>query len=90
MHVGANIGQTMLEVYAWKNDIKYCGFEPIPTAFDLLKSLATINTLPAELYPCALSSDSHPIKLFKFSETDTCATITPEIRPIYEDMSGEW
>lgn len=90
MDIGANIGQTMLEVYAWKKDIKYYGFEPSSTAFELLKELVRVNTLPAELFPCACSSDSRPIKLFSFSETDVCATMTPEFRPIYENMNGEW
>lgn len=89
--IGANFGQTMLEIFAWKNSIRYYGFEPNLTAFGILRKLAVENRLPAELYPWACASTSSPTKLFLSSPVDQSASITPEIRPdTYEGLMGEW
>jgi FkbM family methyltransferase len=89
--VGANYGQTLAEVYAFNSSIKYFGFEPNPEAFRLLKKIARLNRIDAQLYPWACTSEAKPIELFTSSEIDSGATIFPEIRPdTYENTQGEW
>jgi len=41
--VGANYGQTLIEVYAHNRDVKYFGFEPNPEAIRFLRKLLMLT-----------------------------------------------
>jgi FkbM family methyltransferase len=89
--IGANFGQTMLEVSAWKPCINYFGFEPNPITFSILQKVARENRLSVELFPWACSSESRPVKLFAVSAVDAGASIMPETRPgLYNGVKGKW
>jgi len=89
--IGANFGQTLAEIFAYNQNIKYFGFEPNPEAFRLLKKIAELNSIEAQLYPWACTSEAKPIELYASSELDSGATILPEIRPdFYEHTRGTW
>jgi FkbM family methyltransferase len=79
--VGANLGQTMLEVFSSNNNIEYFGFEPNPQAFSCLQELAATIKVNANLFPWACSTDSSPASFYSSSIEDCSATLLPEIRP---------
>ena len=89
--VGANTGQTMLDVFSVIKHLDYHGFEPNPLAFVHLEKLANANNLSVSLYPFACTNFAKPIKLFASSELDSSATIHSEIRPdTYQGQLGRW
>lgn len=89
--VGANVGQTMLEVFMDNRQVQYFGFEPNPLAFQMLHRIARVNKIKASLFPWACSSTARPTRIFKECERDSAATILPEIRPdTYENTPAEW
>ena len=91
LDVGANIGQTMLEVHAHNRNTAYYGFEPSNECCNALDSLAKNNNISAQIFPWACSNNSRPIKLFTHSALDQSATIVPEIRhDSHVDISGKW
>ena len=79
--VGANLGQTMLEVFLSDNNIDYFGFEPNPQAFSCLQELALSIGINANLFPWACGVDCRPASFYSSSIEDCSATLLPEIRP---------
>ena len=79
--VGANLGQTMLEVFLNNQQIEYFGFEPNPQAFACLQELALSNQINANLFPWACGINCHPATFYSSSIEDCSATLAPEIRP---------
>lgn len=91
LDVGANVGQTLVEAFAFDKSIKYFGFEPNPTAFRYLKALAEANALPATIFPWACASASAPLRLYTLGGADTSATTRPETRgDMYTEGHGQW
>lgn len=91
LDVGANIGQTMIEAFAFDRSIQYFGFEPNPAAFRYLNAVAAANALDATLFPWACSDAARPLKLYTFGALDTAATTRPEIRSnLYNEGNGHW
>ncbi len=89
--IGANCGQTMLEVCSWNREIIYYGFEPNPEAFGLLQKVSACNKFNSTLFPWACGDASKPLKIYRTSELDAGATVVPEIRPdTYASVSGFW
>lgn len=90
--IGANYGQTMLEVFSLFPQIQYIGFEPNPMAYDLLDRTASLNSLKVSIFPVACSNESKPKKIYMTeSSVNTAATIVPEIRPdTYQNNQGSW
>jgi FkbM family methyltransferase len=90
--VGANYGQTLVEVFSLIPNIDYYGFEPNSTAYYLLEKLAQLNSLKVTLFPCACSDSNEMLKIY-LTDSPVCsgATIVPEIRPdTYEGVEGSW
>jgi len=79
--VGANVGQTMLEVFSGNPRIEYYGFEPNPHAFVCLHDLATSIQIKSNLFPWACGIYSEPVNFYSSSIEDCSATMLPEIRP---------
>ncbi len=79
--VGANMGQSLLEVRLFSDDVRYIGFEPNPLAFSILEKLNAANNFEGQLFACALSDQNMKASLFKTCPTDGAATIIPQIRP---------
>lgn len=79
--VGANIGQTMMEIAYSFPDFDYYGFEPNVEAFCCAKSLAEVNRLRVNLFPWACSSAAVPQQFFAESKIDSSATTIASIRP---------
>jgi FkbM family methyltransferase len=82
--IGANIGQTLLEVYATHPDARYVGFEPIPPCAAYLAKVIQANEWEtATILASALSTDDGVIALYRHSGsiTDVCATVLENLRP---------
>ena len=79
--VGANLGQTMLEVFSDNQEVEYFGFEPNPQAFSCLQELASAIPINAHLFPWACGVKSSPASFYSSSIEDCSATLLPEIRP---------
>lgn len=91
LDVGANIGQTMVEAFAFDRSIRYFGFEPNPAAFRYLNAVAAANGFDATLFPWACSDAPRPLKLYTVGSLDTAATTRPEIRSnLYNEGEGYW
>jgi len=79
--VGANVGQTMLEIFSSNQKVEYFGFEPNPQAFTCLQELAASIQINANLFPWACGVNSQPASFYSSSTEDCSATLLPEIRP---------
>jgi len=89
--VGANWGQTMLEMYALNPEIRYFGFEPNAEPFAYLQDLAKANRIHASLFPWACADQAKPLQLYRTNALDSSATTQPSIRPdTYEQADGDW
>jgi len=92
LDVGANTGQTLLELFGTGVPIKrYYGFEPNPAAFSIVKRLVSLNPAFAcvDLLSWACSDVDAPVRFYAIAETDTGATFNPSIRPNwYSNMAG--
>lgn len=85
--VGANVGQTLMELRSFSDHTRYIGFEPNPVAYSILEELNKTNNFQGQLLSYALSDRNTTTALFKTCPTDGAATITPEFRP--SRYSGE-
>lgn len=89
--VGANVGQTLLEVGSSNPDLEYFGFEPNPHAFTCLQELVEQLGVKAHLYPWACGDSSVPAHLYSSSAADDSATLIPNIRPdTYANRLPSW
>ena len=87
--VGANAGQTLVEVYGNNLTTNYIGFEPNPKAFELLSEVIRLNKLNAEIFPFACNEKSTIVRLFSNLEIDAGATIFSNIRQEkYKNQKG--
>jgi FkbM family methyltransferase len=69
--VGANTGQTARTFLEYFPNSKIHSFEPTPSAYKVLASLAAINAARLQAYPYALSSTTGEVKLYLHSESVT-------------------
>ncbi len=82
--IGANIGQTLLEIFATHPDATYVGFEPIPQCVTYLATMIQANKWEtATILASALGADEGIIALYRHSGsiTDSCATVHEDLRP---------
>jgi FkbM family methyltransferase len=82
--VGANIGQTLLEIFATHPDARYVGFEPILPCVSYLASVIQANEWEtATILASALAAEEGVIALYRHSGsiTDSCATVYEDLRP---------
>jgi FkbM family methyltransferase len=82
--VGANIGQTLLDLLASYPMARYVGFEPNVSCVHYLKELVRSNSFDScQIVPAGLSDATGCMRLFrhKGNPDDTCATIMPALRP---------
>ena len=89
--VGANYGQTLMEIFINNPRVKYYGFEPNIEAFNILKSINKSININSVIFPWACSHQNQPLKIFKKSDLDSSATLISEIRPdTYQTLKGEF
>jgi FkbM family methyltransferase len=82
--VGANIGQTLLDLLSSHPLTRYVGFEPNVSCVYYLKELVLSNSFGScQVIPAGLSDASGCLQLFrhKGNPDDTCATIIRDLRP---------
>jgi FkbM family methyltransferase len=82
--VGANLGQTLLDLYSISPKIAYIGFEPNIACAAYLKKLIQINVLRNyRVIPVALSDQNicRPLYLRRGKLTDPCGSVIPDLRP---------
>lgn len=82
--VGANVGQTLLDLYLVNPEAHYLGFEPNVACVDYLNELIRINSLPNyRIVPVGLAEESNCRLLFRHQEalTDSCGSIISDLRP---------
>jgi FkbM family methyltransferase len=82
--IGANIGQTLLEIFATHPDARYIGFEPILACAAYLTRVIQANEWEtATILASALAADEGVTALYRHSGsiTDPCATIFEDLRP---------
>jgi FkbM family methyltransferase len=90
--VGANIGQTLLEIFATHPNATYLGFEPIPVCAAYVAAMIEANEWKkATILTSALAADEGVLALYRHSGyiTDTCATVLEDFRP-GRDFSKSW
>ena len=81
LDIGANIGQTLLNVKTINSEWEYIGFEPNSSCHHYLKQLIRINKFSnTEIYPVAASNSLNIIKLYSLSKVDSSATIIENFR----------
>ena len=82
LDIGANIGQTVIQVNAAAPYWKYKGFEPNKNCVFYLNTLIKANDLmQSKIYPYAVSDTTGKINLFLNSNVDTTATTIDSFRP---------
>jgi FkbM family methyltransferase len=83
--VGANVGQTLLDILSSHPTVQYIGFEPNPSCVFYLRTLIKLNELNnCQLIPVALSDETKcvPFYLSKDADaSDSSATIIRDLRP---------
>ena len=82
--VGANTGQTLLEIFTIHPDASYVGFEPIPSCAAYVSSLIQANNWEtAMVLASALGGDAGVVPLYRHSGsiTDSSATVLRDLRP---------
>ena len=83
--VGANVGQTVLDVLSSHPTVQYIGFEPNPACVFYLRTLIKLNEFNnCQLIPVGLSDETKcvPFYLSKDADSsDTRATVLRDLRP---------
>ncbi len=83
--IGANIGQTLINLKSVKEDMAYLGFEPNPSCVHYLISLIKLNKFQqTEIIPAAIGADTGIKSLFTYneSETDSSASLINQFRSV--------
>lgn len=84
LDVGANVGQTLLDLRATHASFRYVGFEPNPACVLYLKELIRVNSFTnCIVVPAGLSTETTCVKLYHSAEYDDdgAATISSGVRP---------
>ena len=85
--VGANVGQTLLDVYATNPSSRYLGFEPnIANAFYLGEMIRANSLSNFNIVPVGLADENRCLSLYlgKGTTEDLSATVRIELRPTRE------
>ena len=65
LDIGANIGQTLLQLHSINSEIKYIGFEPNTDCVSYIKKLLKLNKIrDYSILPCGVSSINGPLNLY--------------------------
>ena len=90
LDIGANIGQTLIQVQSVAPQWKYYGFEPNDSCVSYLNTFIKANHLTqAIIYPYAVSNTTGKINLYLNSDADTTATTIDAFRPnVYDDSKA--
>lgn len=82
--IGANIGQTLLQLRAIDSERQYIGFEPNPSCASYLLELVRLNSLSfTDVVPAACGVKYGIEKLFCYQDSlfDSSASMVPDFRP---------
>jgi FkbM family methyltransferase len=82
--VGANVGQTLIDLYMFDSRVPYLGFEPNPECINRLRSIVRLNRLRNhQVVPVALAAASGCRTFFRHPDydVDTCGSIVEDLRP---------
>jgi FkbM family methyltransferase len=82
--VGANIGQTLLDLQLVHPSVPYLGFEPNLVCAAYLRELIAVNQFKnCAILPLGLASEAKVSALFlqPGDDTDSCATLVSDLRP---------
>jgi len=82
--VGANVGQTLLDLYLTRPRTRYIGFEPNVACVGYLKELIQVNSFQnCQIIPVGLAEESmcRPLFRHKYAPTDPCGSIISSLRP---------
>jgi FkbM family methyltransferase len=83
--VGANVGQTLLDIFSSHPTVQYIGFEPNPACVFYLRTLIKLNEFNnCQLIPVGLTDETKcvPFYLSKDADaSDTRATVLRDLRP---------
>jgi len=82
--VGANIGQTLLDLRTVHAEVQYMGFEPNSTCIVYLKRLILANGFSnCLIVPVGLADENRILSFYRLKDapTDSCGTILSELRP---------
>jgi len=82
--VGANVGQTLLDLHLTQPKTSYLGFEPNVVCVNYLNELIQKNSIQNyKIVPVGLAAESKCMQFFrhKDSPTDTCGSIISDLRP---------
>lgn len=82
--VGANVGQTLLDLYLTHPETRYVGFEPRVACISYLRELIRVNSIENyQIIPVGLAEESECRQLFSFKywPTDPHASIISDLRP---------
>jgi FkbM family methyltransferase len=87
LDIGANVGQTLIQVQSAAPQWKYNGFEPNENCVFYLNILIKANDLTqSKIFPYAVSDTTEKINLFLNSNSDTTATTIDAFRPhVYDN-----
>ena len=83
LDVGANIGQTLLDLHLVQPETLYFGFEPNPACLNYLHDLININSLQHHvILPVGLAEEAKIAPLYAYDNriTDQDATLLPDLR----------
>lgn len=79
--VGVNIGQTILKIASFKNDVRYLGFEPNPTCYSYSRKLILANNLTNyKVFPVGLSDKVQLLTLTGDNDYAAGASVIPNFR----------
>lgn len=82
--VGANVGQTLIDLKITHPDMSYLGFEPNVSCIAYLRELIAINQFSGcDILPVGLHEKHKILPLFREAarDADSCATMVPDLRP---------
>lgn len=82
--IGANVGQTLLQVKSCFDNISYIGFEPNPVCAGYIKQLIRKNSFSdCIIVSSGISFENAILNLHTLTDADSGATIIEDLRPKY-------
>ena len=89
--IGANLGQTIVEVFSVRRWGTYFALEPNPDVCAYLEALVNLNELPVQILPWASGLMATPHRFSLKGRGDASATLAPEGRPgVYASEMSRW
>jgi len=91
LDVGMNLGQTLLKLIQYSDDIHYYGFEPNPQCVAYVEALKNLNNWRnVHLIPVGLSDRHYLAQMSLRSEQDPAASIVAGYRPAREYSQNKY